>query len=353
MARLVFLCALSSLVGCGARSGLEGDGRRDLGPDEGTPPGDFGPDASSDDLGCEASGPEVCDGLDQDCDGRVDEGTLSECRDCRPGCTILELPGELGAPWLEVAEVAEGVEAGRDGALRLAEDDRTEAAFAWVANTEFGTLTKLDLETGRQLGEFDSVLRDGSNRARPPLERCDQDRSRGNCPSRTAVDLRGGVFVANRAFGNQGTVTRIAGQLDDCRDRDGDGRIETSADLDGDGIIERSVPGEYLGQDDECLLWTVDVGAFGGLPRAVAIDAEGEVWVGLYEGREVVELDPDDGDVLRSVPLRGGFTPYGAAVDSAGTLWLTTAATGQIAGVDTREGTQFRDTIIPEVVSRD
>ncbi|MCA9542531.1 MAG: putative metal-binding motif-containing protein, partial [Myxococcales bacterium] len=59
---LVPLTLLVGLVGCGARTGLEGEavvGASDAGVDAGPP--------------C-APGPEVCNGRDDDCDGRFDEG---------------------------------------------------------------------------------------------------------------------------------------------------------------------------------------------------------------------------------------------------------------------------------------
>ena len=40
---------------------------------------------------------ETCDTIDQDCDGQSDEGLLSECDDCRPGCRLLHLPAR-GTP---------------------------------------------------------------------------------------------------------------------------------------------------------------------------------------------------------------------------------------------------------------
>ena len=284
---------------------------------------------------------EVCDFIDQDCDGRVDEGTLSECRDCRPGCMIVTLPDETGTDWESIATESEGVEVGPDGSLRLG-SSRTESDFAWISNTEFGTVTKLDLTNGAQLAEYDSVLLDGSNDGRPPGEICTTTDfggpGSGNCPSRTAVDLRGNVYVANRAFSNQGTVTKIAGNEDDCIDRNGNGRIDTSRDDNGNGVID---PREQRGQTDECLLWTVNVGANNSIPRAIAIDADGLVWVGLNGEQRVLALDPSDGSIERNVSLmRDNFSPYGAAIASDGTVWLVEGITGRITSIDTATAVQ-------------
>ncbi len=281
---------------------------------------------------------ELCDGRDQNCDGRIDEGVRSACDDCRPGCQRVRVPGD--APW-PVGGDASGVEVDADGALVLS-STRTETHSAWIANTLFATVTRLDTRDGSQIGEYDSVLRDGANGAAPPGVECEVERSGGNCPSRTAVDLRGSVYIANRSFFGQGTITKIAGFESDCIDRDGDGTIDTSHDLDGDAVIERSVPGEFLGQADECLLWTVDVGAVDGVPRAIAIDAAGTVWVGLHNERRLVQLHPSDGRVLRTIDLPGGslggFQPYGAAADGAGRVWFVSAGTGSILGIDAATG---------------
>ncbi|MEM9070897.1 MAG: MopE-related protein [Myxococcota bacterium] len=282
--------------------------------------------------------PEICNGVDDDCDERIDEGVLSECGDCRDGCHIIVVPGD-DETWDTVDE-ASGVERRGDD-LELF-STRSESAFAWIANMDTGTLTKLDTRDGSQSGEYDSVLRDGSNNAEPPGVLCDRFARSGNCPSRTAVDLTGAVYVANRAFEGQGTVTKIAGDEEDCIDRNGSGSIETSRDLNGNGVIDRDA-GEFLGQEDECILWTVDAGGRNAVPRALAIDADGDVWVGLHEEHRMLELDPRDGSTRRSIDLDRRFRPYGAAIDGEGVLWLADTATelldaGYITSVDTVTG---------------
>jgi len=370
MQRVSSLCLLLALVhsvlGCGARSGLEGEppprrdaGARDAGIDAGrfdvgpvdTGPVDTGPpDAglcTADDLDrdgvsscdgdCDDTDPrisprelELCNDRDDDCDARSDEGVRSECDDCRPGCRRQPVP-ETGERW-DLRD-ASGLDLDPSGGLVLS-SSRTESHDAWIANYRFGTVTRLDTRTGVQLGEYDSVILDGTNHAAPPGQECETEREGGNCPSRTAVDRAGNVYVANRAFFTQATITKIAALPEDCIDRNGNGGIDTSTDRDGDGVIERTEPGEYLGQDDECILWTVDVGPTNGIARAIAVDAAGHVWVGLHGARQALELDPDTGAILATIDL-GRFAPYGAAASADGRVWFTEVATGSLLSVDT------------------
>ncbi len=280
---------------------------------------------------------ETCDGLDNNCNGQVDEGALNACGDCRPGCQVVRAPRDVGRGWRGDDVEANGLDVGPDGALRLSAS-HSESRFAWIANTLDGSVTKIDLSTGGQVGEFDSTLQGPGNGAQPIGERCFNDPGHGNCPSRTAVDAGGNVYIANRAFENQGTLTKIANEEDACVDRNGNGRIDTSRDLNGDGQIDRS-SAEFLGQEDECLLWTINVGENDGLPRAVAIDANGFIWVGLFNEEAMVKITPD-GEVVATVSLsRFNFNPYGAAVAGDGTLWVVAVFTGQILAIDTDTNT--------------
>lgn len=290
---------------------------------------------------------ELCNMIDDNCDRIVDEALISECGDCRPGCRLLDLPtddvrlpmGQTG--WVLNDDNASSVGLNPDGSLIL-NSESTDVFFAWIANNADGKVTKLDTRDGTQVGLYDSVLLGSATHPQPARNRCDGDDSgnnSGNCPSRTAVDLNGAVYIANRAFGHQGTITKIAGFRDDCIDRNNDGVIQTSEDVNLNGRIDRSVAGEYRGQADECILWTVDVGSSGGgVPRALAVAADGTVWVGLHHDQSVVQLDPTDGHPLRSPITLPSFKPYGAAFDRENHLWMTEALTGQILWIDTDSG---------------
>ncbi len=140
----------------------------------------------------------------------------------------------------------------------------------------------------------------------------------------------GNCYVANRGFGHQGTLTKIARNHRDCIDRNEDGEIQTSNDADGDGVIDLEDPAEFF-PEDECVVWTIDVGGTDEKPRALAIApdatnpaASGNVWVGLNAARMALEVSPD-GEIIRTVDLP--MQPYGAVVSKyLGLVWFTTAA---------------------------
>ena len=292
-----------------------------------------GPDC--DDTSAQRGGDEVCDTVDNDCDGETDEGFADVCTICEPGCTVSATPGMAG--WMPTPENAEGVIVDAEGALTLG---RTESrSFAvWVANQDESTVSKLDSRTNTELARYPSARPDATNRARPWGERCSFGANAamgipeiGNCPSRTAVDQNFDAYVANRAFGNQGTVTKYANRESDCVDRNANGMIDTSRDLDGDGSISLTAPGEYIGHDDECILWTVPVGGNDGVPRALTIglapvdDVIGDVWVGLYNAAQACRLNPRTGATVSCTALSSGgrpFRPYGATGDAEGRIWM-------------------------------
>ncbi len=253
---------------------------------------------------------ERCDERDEDCDGYVDDGVSSPCGGCDPGCD-----GEVFGPppdaWDPRSDPSENVTVDEDdGALVLTGESELRTDI-WIANTGEATVSRLDVRSGDEVGRYASG---------------------GDSPSRTAVDYRGDAYVANRAFDGQGSVTKIAATEDRCVDRDADGGIDTSS-----GPADVLTPGE-----DECVLYTADVGEAGAIPRALAIDGDlgldgataGQPWVGLYAEEKVVRLDGEDGSVLAEVATPG-VHPYGAAIDGDGSLWVTGLQDGRIARVDT------------------
>lgn len=168
--------------------------------------------------------------------------------------------------------------------------------YIWIANAAESTVSKLDTRTGREVGRYATGVA-------------------GN-PSRTAVDKDGNCWVGNRAIG---TVIKIA--MTGGIDRNGNGKIDTSTDLNGNGVIDAN---EILpwGKDEAILANTAVGNSKDCIPRALAIDKKGRIWVGLYNERRFVALNPSDGKYT-GVSVNVNYTPYGAAIDNNGFLWAS------------------------------
>ena len=104
--------------------------------------------------------------------------------------------------------------------------------IVWSTNYLYGYVVRLDTLTGKQTGRFDSALVSINGTltgARPAQEYCNFS-STGNCPGRVAVDTNGDVWIVNRAFGAQGTLSKFSGNIAHCIDRNNNGVIDTSFD---------------------------------------------------------------------------------------------------------------------------
>ncbi|GAB4199465.1 MAG: hypothetical protein OHK0013_09610 [Sandaracinaceae bacterium] len=307
----------------------------------------LGPDC--DDTNAERGGAEVCDSVDNDCDGTTDESFAGACGSkCTPDCVVgPRVPGPGG--WMPTPENSDGVIVDMDGALTLGRT-MAESFSVWVANADEATVSKLDSRTNRELARYPTVGAMAPAGTRPWNEACNWS-NQGNCPSRTAVDQNFDAYVANRAFGSQGSLTKYANQEIDCVDRNMNGVIDTSRDLNGDGTIDlRSA--EFVGPEDECILWTVPVSNPDGsaspneVPRALAIgiappDAYvGNPWVGHFNTQEACELDAADGHTIRCISI-APIASYGGVADAAGRIWFVDRGRGQpdtLGYVDTGTG---------------
>jgi streptogramin lyase len=312
---------------------------------------------------------EICDGGDNDCDGTADDGVLSMCGDCRPGCDqnqVGQMPFPLPGTPLPPGQVsvgADGVGLDPNGDLVL-DQDKVEFHFLWVANDKEGTVSKLDTVTGKEVARYASVthgnliVAPGAGANNVPAWNADADANAyaDNRPSRTAVDFYGNVWVANRAFGYQPSTTKIMNNPVDCVDRNMNGTIETSKEVNGTPGIQVNDPAEFFGELDECIAFTVKVGANDGVARALAIDAgsvagdPGHAWVGMFTEQAFYQLDGKTGQLLKRVPPTGalGISPYGAAIDGLGRLWAPNGCCGQakLVGINTVNGVIFQTGVV-------
>ena len=116
----------------------------------------------------------------------------------------------------------------------------SKQTIVWADNYNYGYVVRLDSKTGAQTARFDSVLNSingQSTGVRPANEYCNWA-STGNCPGRITTDANGDVWIVNRAFGTQGSLSKFSGNVAHCIDRNGDGVIQTSKDKNNDGLID-------------------------------------------------------------------------------------------------------------------
>jgi hypothetical protein len=256
----------------------------------------------------------------------------------------------------------DGVTYGPDGGIILS-NNSTALHFAWIANATAGTVSKFDTQTGNEVARYYSVIPiDGLGRTDGGVTFLTTNQA--NSPSRTAIDLNGDVWVANRAPGAQGSVTKIANDLASCR-RLPDGGLNTSFDRNGNGVIETDpAAGEFITpsnpsdptQYDSCVLFSTPVGSNGGgggavKARALAVsqgglesgNSAGDIWVGIHSDSLVQKLESRTGQIIPVGPDAGTaitlpWGPYGAAVDGQQRLWLVQQTVANLALVDTRTG---------------
>lgn len=234
----------------------------------------------------------------------------------------ISLPGSAGGnvddtgPVLDVANGGAATADGGDcpgGGGGVAGD---EYSLIWIANSPEGTVSKIDTRTGDELARYWTG----------PAQGQDDD------PSRTSVNLAGDVAVTNRGSG----IMKIAGHIDSCIDRNGNGTIETS-----------TGPLDVLPYDtDECVLWYQELPGDGNHqhgPRPTAWDAgenntvcnvaDERVWVGWWDYEANIgrfrRLAGQNGEILDEVAVpewdrtgTSNYGPYGGAVDAQGNFWV-------------------------------
>jgi MYXO-CTERM domain-containing protein len=187
--------------------------------------------------------------------------------------------------------------------------------IVWSTNYRYGYVVRLDTLTGKQTGRFDSALvtiNGQATGARPAQEYCDFG-TIGNCPGRVAVDTNGDVWIVNRAFGHQGSLSKFSGNIAHCIDRNNNGVIDTSHDVNNDGLIDvNPAAGEYFGQNDECILTTIAVGPGNQYPRGVAVDKYGKIWVSTFNDGKIYRYNPNEPVTLEATVNVGG-NPYSLA----------------------------------------
>ncbi len=318
-------------------------------------------------------------------------GEVNGCGDFDPSCTDNGFGPSLGVPFPLPTDMpadpnvgGSGVSRDANGFLKL---DQTSASFdfAWTANTsdwQKGTISKFDTKTVRETARYFTVtcqsLPTGNKNACDGMNGCcakdsypqwqnrknkmpqgpyqQVEMSHINYPSRTAIDFDGTVWVANRALyqqGAQSSVTKIAGDVSKCIDRNKNGKIDTSKDTNGDGIIQtdcnnngtpddiadvkatpcqNGMAQEFYGLDDECILLTTNTGGLDAYGRPLALGpgaqdfGPSDVWAGLFNTQQVFRIDGTTGIVKDEVDLP--CHPYGFVIDATDIGWAANLGPG-------------------------
>ena len=226
---------------------------------------------------------EVCNGRDDDCDGLTDEGVQSPCGGCNTDCSFdIDVTVDQGIGTSSTPQ-------------RF--DITTEQVFEgnphiWIANSAENTVSRLNTKTGCEEARY-AVCKD---------------------PSRTAVGVDGAGVVGCRG---DGFVYKISVDSAVCVDSNNNGVIDTSADANGDCVIQ---PDEMV-PNDECIVWkTQPITAGSPCARAAGIDAEGHIWVGMWNAKQLFQLHRDTGAVLTNHSIN--MSPYGLAIDREGIIWV-------------------------------
>jgi hypothetical protein len=222
-----------------------------------------------------------------------------------------------------------------------------EKSFLWVANSDEGSVSKVDTLTMVELARYRTGPLGGGY---------------AENPSRTAVSFDGRYVIVNGRSSGRSTV--IAANLEDCVDKNNNGKIETSqnkADLlawDADeckiwSIVNPSTPGQ-IGAGPRGVTWTP-----GTWDKQACAFKDPKVWVGYlpnggFGTAHMVRLNGATGVLEETVVINNwsqGWTdygPYGAALDKDLNVWFT-GLRGELFRINTANNPATFDRWTPPV----
>ena len=223
---------------------------------------------------------EACNGLDDDCNGVIDDGVTNACGTCEPEPCFTEIwdtPADCAAS----GRTCDAVEPDPDhpGGVTLGQST-TDFDYIYIAVTGRNQVAQIDTTTGVKNWQVDS---------------------HGRWPSRTAVAIDGSVWVTNRAYTGSNPL-----------------------DVTQSNVV-------HLSAEDGSLICRAPVV---GVARSAAIDGLGNVWAGAYNTGHLWHISGTDVDSSTTPPtcrvireLDTAVNIYGLTVDPDGFVWTASSPT--------------------------
>jgi hypothetical protein len=202
------------------------------------------------------------------------------------------------------------------------------AQYIWIANAGEDTVSKIDINSNTEVARYPAWFTTGTNHVVHTGKAWE-----GPAPSRIVEDRAGYVYVLNRFFGpnyHRPVLLKIApfgGTTGTTSNGAGPSAVLPMLD-------NGSTPNEIDAGDtkDARIVWGKSIGVPGvddkAYGRALCIDTNGFLWVGMWDTRRYYKVDPATGNTVGMVLLDAASTnstngqqPYGCQVDSRGRLW--------------------------------
>jgi hypothetical protein len=203
----------------------------------------------------------------------------------------------------------------------------------WISNAGDDTISKINTAQNKEVARYRVAFWSGGIGGNGTGWGT-HDAWTGPAPSRSGVDASGNAYIANRGFARVAEVIKILST--GCIDRNNNGVCDTSQDTNGNGTIQQTEMygivdsnGNGVIEDselrDERVAYIRPIGEYNEVARALTIDKDGNIWVGMYNTARFYKVDPATGNKIGG-PWGITGNPYGAVVDSQNRLF--TAALG-------------------------